>query len=1061
MGNVYLLYAKDITTRAINNAIVERVRQSRKPVYITGSNDLKQVRLDMNGGALTEQSLMTMAEFEAKIKAKTNKRNSYITRADARYLLSRAIEKTHAGTEHYDIFKSITSDLYTLFEFLQWSGIPPLEKAVLARIQQNFSFYEHGIFLLYNHYCSLVDALITAAQTGEDQPILVEYGISCSALARKTIEALNAQLKAEIDREISKGSAVFFDGFYLMTDLRIYAVESALRQDKDVYFIAKMDFESREAAFVYERHYKKLTAKYGKEIQAIRVDAAPFADNTALDYFRRVYPNVYAVPSPEEQARIFDGSIEMIVPFASRENEFAYVARRISDHLRSLHTTDTTVLKKALAEDVAVLIPVDWERHAYMVKSALKKVGLFVLRENIETTFANIDFDSVGPIWYTKSEFMNALITHRDGIALNTQEKLVLFERCFIGLSIKTSPRPIAAYPVGQYVRQIYSFVVDGMDTHKFKLVLYSNWFYHTRHTDAKWDQFISDFDLVEHYFTDKTDIAQWLTEFDRLREIKAHIADDPLYEYHPLAHVPDESLVFLRGVTELLRSVMDCINFTGTIEEHVACLLGDVINAYSLIEEDRSALQHEQVIICRLHEAAEALSGSALVSEVDTAYFVQNILYMLEDFEREQVEDESGQYAFNVVSWGNAKKYKTVFFVMAERGKHPRNYKEQFPYSKEVIEILTDPQFGIHCKPAALYGLDYHIALNNYGITNFWDFITEKLIVTQSKRDSEGENAPSIYCEDIATAFGCELTELYRYPAVLREAGDAHTKRPKVRLRKKDSYTLTELAMFKLCPKLYFHARQSAPVAYRDPFQLKLYFQNIVFVDVLRQFLAYSTEHGKLYSVYDDEALRVMLGFLPAAYEKHLPQFSFLKSHERSDAMLYLHHMIVDFVCYEITGRNSSGYFAVRQAITIPHSCNGYELQLDYDMVIQHGEKYSQRAQKSYPDNRTYQSRMLIDFLRLHTKQKNGKFLEHYDDMLYALSWNDPRQDRIKLVSRMITKINAQFESNNFRAHGVARANGLVKELESMEFRTAQLPTGDYCRYCKFCDICKGYDMN
>ena len=105
----------------------------------------------------------------------------------------------------------------------------------------------------------------------------------------------------------------------------------------------------------------------------------------------------------------------------------------------------------------------------------------------------------------------------------------------------------------------------------------------------------------------------------------------------------------------------------------------------------------------------------------------------------------------------------------------------------------------------------------------------------------------------------------------------------------------------------------------------------------------------------------------------------------------------------------------------------------------------------------------MLLDFLVLHSKQANGEFLQHYHEMMCALNRNDPRQDRVKLAARMITKINAQFESDSerFTRDGIARTGGLVDEIQRTDILFPRLPVSEYCRYCKVGDICKGYYVN
>jgi hypothetical protein len=352
---------------------------------------------------------------------------------------------------------------------------------------------------------------------------------------------------------------------------------------------------------------------------------------------------------------------------------------------------------------------------------------------------------------------------------------------------------------------------------------------------------------------------------------------------------------------------------------------------------------------------------------------------------------------------------------------------------------------------------------LNNHGYQNLLDFTIEKLIITHSKYESEGQNTPSIYCEDIATAFGCELPEIYIYPTAERQEINTNKNNKKMVLFKNENYSLTELAIYKLCPHLYYHSRKSVPLIYKDSFQLKLYFQNIVFSDVINQFSEYSAEYKKIYSIYDDEALNILLNMLPQTIEKHLPLFSFISKHEMSDTVLYIHKMVVDFVCYDIINKNESGYFSTEPITPQQIPCNGYLLNLEYDMLIKLGEKTDNKSNKIFPNDRAHQLKLLIDFLTLYSKQEKGEFLQHYADMMHALSINDPKQDRIKLIARMVNKINAQFSSGSerFKKDGIVRTDGIIAEIENTDFLSVKLPTSEYCRYCKINEICKGFCLN
>ena len=75
----------------------------------------------------------------------------------------------------------------------------------------------------------------------------------------------------------------------------------------------------------------------------------------------------------------------------------------------------------------------------------------------------------------------------------------------------------------------------------------------------------------------------------------------------------------------------------------------------------------------------------------------------------------------------------------------------------------------------------------------------------------------------------------------------------------------------------------------------------------------------------------------------------------------------------------------------------------------------------------------------------------------LKALDENNADEDRINLVSRIIAKINIQFDSKRFAADGIKRTNALVRELEGCDFADATAMPSNYCNYCRMKTICMG----
>lgn len=1060
MGTVSLLYANEITSDKISEAIIEITKNSGEMIYLMSSHSLKSLRFKALTEILTDQSAFTFAEFEYRERRIAYSRKDYITKADQRFLLNRLIDTYFKNSDKLASFQGMRRELFTLYDFIMFNNVPSLTDEALTNIESDYSVLESDIFRLYNRYHNLLDDLKLAIKTGEASQSLAECGISGFRNSGSDTDILNNRIKDEIDSAIGSVDTVFFDGFVVFTDIQKYAVESAIRQDKDVIFICKMNLSSRESAFIYEDNYKKIANAFGKEIKLINLDSPHETGSRALDYFRDIYPRVFEPAPVDADVKILDGSIELIAPFNSREDEIAYVVRRISEYLQGLETLDPVELKRALDQDIAISL----QGHVYdpILIPELKRVGLFILRDNIKDIFdRDLDSSTLQTVYFAKDTFMTEPVAFTDGTLLNTQQKYILFERGFQSLSLRTTPRPISSYPVGQYIRQIYNFAVKGMDTHGFKLLLYSNWNYLARKTDEKWDSYISDFQYIEPFFKRNTECIEWLLEFDRLIELRESINSNDLYVYHPLRQVSIRSLKSLRFITEQIGVLLRAVNFTGTVEEHISVLVSRVIDAKELIDEDRDTLELEQVIICKLYEAAQTLGHNAFVSEIDVSYFAANLINMLEDFEKELLTEEQGEYTVNTFGMQGSQKIKQVFFIMAERGRYPQNYRETFPFSSQILSILSKAKYGIECIPARWYGMEYHVLLQNHGFMNFLDCIQEKLVITSAKYAGSRENKPSIYCEDIATAFGKNLSEIYIPPesVIATKPVTLNKALPNIEITQKCDVHLTELATFLLCPKLYAHLKQREPydVPYTEDFQLRLYFQAILLNDLITKFALLSDEERRVYSACDTEGVQLLQSLFDEVFNEHHPAFSFLLPSENEDAKTSVMNKAVDFLFYEAASKTESGYFTVTPVSPEPVHGNGYTLHLDYDIQIKLGTRRSAKSGKAYPLTRSVQNSFFLDFLVQRSKQ-GGDFLEHYRDILAALNSNDPWQDRIYLIHRVISKINAQFDSGSakFRKDGLERTDKLVEEIAQYDFSQPKAHASSFCGYCRLNSVCR-----
>mgnify|MGYP000969604681 CR=1 FL=1 len=101
-------------------------------------------------------------------------------------------------------------------------------------------------------------------------------------------------------------------------------------------------------------------------------------------------------------------------------------------------------------------------------------------------------------------------------------------------------------------------------------------------------------------------------------------------------------------------------------------------------------------------------------------------------------------------------------------------------------------------------------------------------------------------------------------------------------------------------------------------------------------------------------------------------------------------------------------------------------------------------------------QNNTYLEFLVLKTSDRKSE-LVHYKDMIKALNENNSNEDRINLVSRIIAKINIQFDSKRFVTDGIVRTDALVNEITKYDFNAAKAMPSNYCSYCRMNDVCLG----
>jgi hypothetical protein len=266
-----------------------------------------------------------------------------------------------------------------------------------------------------------------------------------------------------------------------------------------------------------------------------------------------------------------------------------------------------------------------------------------------------------------------------------------------------------------------------------------------------------------------------------------------------------------------------------------------------------------------------------------------------------------------------------------------------------------------------------------------------------------------------------------------------------------KSSYTLKELAIYKLCPKLYYHLYvNSESLAFSNLYQLRLYAENVLYIDLMNRFKKYNEKHDKVYSFYDVEVYYILKDLSEKSAKDILPLFSCLPDYETNQMQEKALKRAVSFIANSVIKYMGYRFYTVKQAQSTYYDCGKFKLELQMDTVLYDMES---------SETRVNQNDLCLDFLAFRTNNYNMK-LTHYDEMIEMLDENPYYADRLFLVNRIMSKINVQFDSVRFAEDGKTRVRKLVTEINKKDFSCDNTKPSDYCKYCCLSDVCMGSKM-
>ena len=1032
---------EDLNSNSAVNEIAAMLNEAKRGLYLTASQSIKKLRTESSIlSSFFGDNIYSITEFIQKTNKEVYATEDVLSVADSRYILKKIIEYNFKdNSDKIKMFYEMRYDIFELFRTLMFHDKTVTEKGI-AQICHDFSCVEKDIFELYISYRYIVGEVIKIIR-GNETELNLDDVLGENFLKDKKAENIDLfvnKQKETVIKKVKTADFIVFDGFLFFNDMQKFIIKTAKENDIKTCFVIKV-LGNNLTDFLLEENFRMLAAEMGEEITLPTIREKETESETQLQYFKNKYPEIYNLHNDIP----YDGSIKVYKPFVNREEELRFVVTDISNKLEQSYNGDINQLIQSVNNDFAIITGIEKEKYQERISNLFREKGVFIFKGSdslIDAGYSDIDESLFEKVYFKRNDFLK---TEIPGLEYN--DKYRIFEKCFSRIEITKNKRPIATYPVGQFIIEIYRIIANGMSVEGFKSILFSNWKYTLDNNEPLWSKYISDFKYIEIFLQDKKTVSEWIEEIQSIKKVKSRIADDPLYVYHPIMQISNESLDFFADIISAIGEICDKIgSVVGSIEQHVEALKGMLSSASTITNSADEDLEFEQLIVKRIINAVNDIGNNSLMNNISSVYFAENIQFMINEWEQQNEEEDDCKLRLNVVNLENMQSFKHSYFIMAETEKYPRHYHEKFPFSRDIITILSEPKYGIGIRTGEVRGLDYHLKLERYLFKNVLDFTTESLTITSSEKEGNHHNDESIYVKDIISAFGEEVRQCNKSTESSAESGFNFTTKP-VKLAAQKRFRLTDLAIFKLCPKLYYHcAAENNKGVYLNDFQLRFYAEAVLFCEIFNRFVNRNLEQKAVFQIKDSSYRRIIEQVAETAFEEHLCNFDFMSQYEMNDLKRNVVEKIVRFV------ENGKQYVKGQEFTLIPYSDKIYGGD-GYELVIEHDNRYVDYTNRTY---RMSQNSTYLEFLVMKTTDGKSQLI-HYKDMIDALDRNDENEDRINLVARIISKINIQFDSKRFAGDGIKRTDELVKEINDYDFSDAKAMSSNYCSYCRLKDIC------
>lgn len=1081
MGKIRLIPDLDISSNKIQMELLNCVK-NKQFLHLCATQSIKEIRTDSISplkkeynpytpkkidnittieNYIDDYNLFAFSQFQKYIQIFIYKNSTFISNIDQKHILAEIIKESFEEDDRKKLFLDIKHELFELYQFLEFHNIKISDES-LKLIGTEYSSMEKEIFQLYNKFISALEEIQLKVNNGRKKEIKnwITNIIDVDNIS-SDYYTFQTKLKDVFKQVIAMYDTIVFDGFLFFNDLQRFIIEVAGQQEKEIIIITKYNYYDKISDFLVDENFKKLANELRLELEIpciISEGLDIIDDSSLLNYLKNQFPDINKVPMTAmkmmdntDNLKEDGETLSILKPFSSRDEELEYIAKDISNYLKeNLSTTEgekpEQKIKNLLKNDIAIVCAVDKEKYEHRLDLIFDEIGIFIPNiDNINKRLhdhsgSKLSAEYGKKIYYSKQELLNDHIIDTKGKELTIEQKyLILSEYKTIRASITN--RPLSAYPIGQFIFQTYHIIKDGMTTDSFKLILFSNWKYNVSNHE-KWDKYIADFKTIEEYFVGKQEISEWIKEIRDIQQQKAYIEDDKDFYWHPFNHISRGSLVFFEMI---LQELEDIVTNLKKVKGNVIAHIEEMKSKLDILQIKDSELEFEQIIINKIYESINQVGSTSKVKNISVNDFSENLKGMIKEWEKNQDEKEN-DLQVKVVNLENMQKFKNVYFIMLEAEKYPRIYTERFPFTQEIIKILSSKKFAINKLPYNIHGIDYHLKLERYLFKNVLDFTQSHLIITSSEKENNTFNEQSIFVEDIASIFNLSIKRCMTPPNNYSGYENTYKKYDEsLKLEGKKIYTTIDIGLFLLCPHLYFHLNyknQKEKITFINRFQLSFYSEAILYSKVVNEFINYSENYNKIYSAHNDEVEALISTILNYVSNNVFNKFSFLTDYEKKDIIHKVKNKSVQLLFNNAVGFKKYNTFKISKI---------QDEKVNNIMPL-NGIRISNAEKKG--DSIQYNFMKYLEFLILKTDHNTDK-KKSIVQRIQKLNELDPEIDRMGYVNHILLN----FDRNPKKY--IEQMESICKRIEHTNFFDISTIATKYCEYCKINDICKRHRMN